>query len=514
MFFGPSLEDQYYITPIPGERPGLSASCIGGQSIILNKYISEERRIASGKVIDFFLSWEIQKKNIINHRKYSSIPEIYEDEEVCRSIDCELLKKLQFIARPTNLLPNYNQYSFKFRNIIFDFIYKNAKASETLQKIEDIAAISFISPSSSLGVVVITINGLLFILILSTLVIVFHKKNQFYLKFYDKSSWCLSLFCLCIILVYNCSFLGPLTTFKCYLFQYFTFIGLLGLFYPILMFEIINFPSPNKFSEFVKRYHLQLNFGLIIMDLSYSALAYSLFPSKIKSVYVDDGKNFQKCFLDKTNPQYILFIIMVVSKVLVFPSMAVLSFIEYNLLNIKNEIKTITILLYFNLLYIIFFIIISSFHFEQFYFHSISKIVIIDIIVFINYLCIIWVRMYYEKGIKDDNSYGVKIVKKKHSRPLNNMEGRSLDGHSRSKSLAIKIINYHYYNTSLNTSKKDDSLNKSNTITQSSIPEINLYTGIMTKSQSEYPMQSEQSEQTEQSEQSEHTGKQNNNNNN
>jgi len=396
LFYIP-LNAQYYITPIPGERPGLSASCIGGQSIILNKYISEERKIASGKVIDFFLSWEIQKKNIINHKKYSAIPEIYEDEEVCCSIDCELLKKLQFIARPTNLLPNYNQYSFKFRRIIFDFIYKNAKASETLQKIEDIAAISFISPSSSLGVVVITINSLLFILILSSLVIVFQKKNQFYLKFYDKSSWYLSLFCLCIMLVYNCSFISPLTTFKCYLYQYFTFIGLLGLFYPILIFEIINFPVSNKFSEFVKRYHLQLNFGLIIMDLSYSALAYSLFPSKIKSVYVDDGKNFQKCFLDKTNPQYILFIIMVVSKIFVFPTMAVLSFIEYNLLNIKNEIKTITILLYFNLLSIILLVLSNSFHFEQFHFHCISNIMIIDIIIFINYLCIIWVRMYYEK---------------------------------------------------------------------------------------------------------------------
>jgi len=100
MFFYIPLDSQYYISPIPGEKEGISASCIGGQSIIINKYISEEKKIAAGKIIDFLLSVDNQKKGILNNGKHSALKEIYYDDELCSVIDCELFNSLyqdQFI---------------------------------------------------------------------------------------------------------------------------------------------------------------------------------------------------------------------------------------------------------------------------------------------------------------------------------------------------------------------------------------------------------------------------------
>jgi len=91
LFFYMPLDFMYYISPLPGRKEGISASIIGGQSIIINKYSSEDKKIAAGKIIDFFLSPEYQKKSIINNAKHSALRELYYDKEVCSSgIDCEL----------------------------------------------------------------------------------------------------------------------------------------------------------------------------------------------------------------------------------------------------------------------------------------------------------------------------------------------------------------------------------------------------------------------------------------
>jgi len=52
----------FYISALPGEKEGISASTIGGQSVIINNNITKDKKIACGKIIDFFLSKEIQKK--------------------------------------------------------------------------------------------------------------------------------------------------------------------------------------------------------------------------------------------------------------------------------------------------------------------------------------------------------------------------------------------------------------------------------------------------------------------
>ena len=61
-FFYLPFEFMFYISALPGEKEGISASTIGGQSVIINNNITKDKKIACGKIIDFFLSKEIQKK--------------------------------------------------------------------------------------------------------------------------------------------------------------------------------------------------------------------------------------------------------------------------------------------------------------------------------------------------------------------------------------------------------------------------------------------------------------------
>ncbi|OUM63182.1 hypothetical protein PIROE2DRAFT_10342, partial [Piromyces sp. E2] len=77
-FFYFPYEDQYYISPIPGEK--------------------EE---------------DIQKKHIIDHGKHSALNDIYYDDELCSKIDCELFRNLQLISRPTFVMNDYDEYSSK-----------------------------------------------------------------------------------------------------------------------------------------------------------------------------------------------------------------------------------------------------------------------------------------------------------------------------------------------------------------------------------------------------------------
>lgn len=246
-------ENQYYISPLPGKKEGISASCISGYNIIINKFISEDNKIAAGKVIDYLLSKDIQKKYIINYGKHSGMNEIYYDKELCSRIDCELFRNLQLVHRPTQFLNNYDEYSTKFRTYLYNFLYNNATTKDTLQKIEDIAFIYSISYSSILGIVISVITVLLMIVMLLSFSVICQRKNSYYLRMYDKLTWFLMLVTLCFFLSYNFVFLGELNKYKCSLYTLTPSIGIFIFCYPTLVAEIVNFPAANKYSEFIKK---------------------------------------------------------------------------------------------------------------------------------------------------------------------------------------------------------------------------------------------------------------------
>ena len=346
-YFYVNYDDYYYVSPLPGEKEGISASSIGGFNMIINEFISEEKKIAAGKIIDYLLSKEIQKKYAIKFNKRSAMDELYYDEDLCNKINCEFEKSMQLVARPTHLLSDYDKYSLKFRTYLYDFLYNNATVKDTIQKINDIAIINTISYSSSIGIVIIVISSIIMIVILLSYGIILQKRNHFYLRMYNKSSWFIMLLGLCILISYNITLLGELNVFKCTFHLLLPTIGISFFAYPTFIHEIINFPELNKYSEFIKRNNKIVIIGLMVTDIIYGVLFHYISPLQIKPIYVDGGKNFNTCII-KSNNHLVFLIIMYVFKFILWFITTILNFIEYNIKIISSEMKTISVILYCN----------------------------------------------------------------------------------------------------------------------------------------------------------------------
>ncbi|OUM60150.1 hypothetical protein PIROE2DRAFT_14141 [Piromyces sp. E2] len=137
-WYNPDLDESlsYNITKLPGGNKGITGSIIGGYNIGLGKNIDNNKKSAALKVLSFIASKEMQKKIIMNNHSYSSIPSLYEDTEVCSKIDCEFFKSIQLVPRPKEKY--YDDYSEKFRNYIYEYIFNDKSLSEKIQNIINI----------------------------------------------------------------------------------------------------------------------------------------------------------------------------------------------------------------------------------------------------------------------------------------------------------------------------------------------------------------------------------------
>ncbi|ORX79715.1 periplasmic binding protein-like II [Anaeromyces robustus] len=166
----------YEVVPLMGNIEGVSGSSVGGVNIAINKYISEERQKNAAKVVEFLTSKDIQKKLSIVQKKISGIVSLYNDEDVCKAINCELIKSIQPIPRPISTLDDY----------------ENVSAEETAYKINNIIKIYSISadPSESKeGFFILMLGILIAITIISLFVFIFKNKYHEYFEFFSKDFW-------------------------------------------------------------------------------------------------------------------------------------------------------------------------------------------------------------------------------------------------------------------------------------------------------------------------------------
>jgi len=128
-----SLNTTVSFNPLPGNIKGVSASCVGGNNISMNRYISEERKKAAGEVLSFIHSFEEQKYGILSSNLRSAIHSTYKDKEVCEKIDCVKFSNIQSIVRPSSSSINYEQFSKKFRELAKSYI--NNETDMTVEEI-------------------------------------------------------------------------------------------------------------------------------------------------------------------------------------------------------------------------------------------------------------------------------------------------------------------------------------------------------------------------------------------
>lgn len=145
----PHMTDSKF-TLIPGNKEGISGSVIGGFNVAINKYSSIDKQKDAAIIVEFITSKEIQKKMVLSDKIFSAIPSIYDDEEVCAVVDCEIFKNVQLITRPSSKQHDYSTFSSKFRKAIYEYLYgdKSVKdAMKNVQKIVDEFESSYIKKS-------------------------------------------------------------------------------------------------------------------------------------------------------------------------------------------------------------------------------------------------------------------------------------------------------------------------------------------------------------------------------
>ena len=77
-------------TALPGRKEGASGSYVISTNLGVNKSIDKGRRKAALEFMKFIALKETQKIFIIKY-SFSGITELYDDEEVCNVIECDII---------------------------------------------------------------------------------------------------------------------------------------------------------------------------------------------------------------------------------------------------------------------------------------------------------------------------------------------------------------------------------------------------------------------------------------
>jgi len=110
-------------TLMPGKKEGISGAIIGGYNIGINVYSKIEKKEKAIEAIKYLVSKDIQRKYIANADFFSPIPSLYDEEEVCKKVDCNHYKSVQLIGRPINKMDNYDAYTDKVKEYVSEYLF-------------------------------------------------------------------------------------------------------------------------------------------------------------------------------------------------------------------------------------------------------------------------------------------------------------------------------------------------------------------------------------------------------
>jgi len=405
----------YNFTNLPGREEGLSGSVIGGYNLGINKYTNDKHRDAAITAFRFITSKEMQKKLVLENQEIiSAIPSIYEDEDVCLKYNCEVFKNLQLVTRPTDKFRDYDDYSEKYRDWIYEFLYGNKTAAEVLKKIDDLTKIYYIeiNPKNSLlGIYIFLITLLCSIFMLISLLLLRVKKFSSRLRFLSNDFWIISVVGSCIIMSSLYTELEKVTYSKCHIKPILLCIGYTLNLVPIACKLIVNFPEENKISVWVSKHRYSFLLIFLLIDLSENLLLY-ITPYEIEKNTNINGEIFQFCMMTSRFGRIVIYI-MLISRILNFIFILFLIFVEWNIKQTKKDIKFLLSAISIDILCLIIIniIILTNLRVKSYTIYYIIYSILTATFSFSNYLFLYAIKIiiYY---IKDDKKEETQIILK------------------------------------------------------------------------------------------------------
>ncbi|ORY20943.1 periplasmic binding protein-like II [Neocallimastix californiae] len=330
----------YNFTILPGNHENISGSALGGYNLGINKYINDEKKNAALTVFKFLTSYEMQRKLLHKYKYLTSIPKVYEDEEVCANFNCDPLRRVQIIERPTNKTNNYSIYSEKFRNYIYEYVYGNKKVNEVLEKVNNLTKIHIfsINPKDNLlGLVTFIIVMICLIAMLLSISLLYIQKFKPFFCFLSNDYWIIFVLGSCIIISSSITEIGYLYVYKCHLKIILLCIGYTMNIVPLLYKLVINFPEENKISILILNHRYIFLMCFIFLDIVINGLNF-ITPYQITSNTIVNEKKYYVCEM-RHNFGKAIQNILIIYKILIAFIIILLIFIEWNMSNLHKDIK-------------------------------------------------------------------------------------------------------------------------------------------------------------------------------
>ncbi|KAG4085296.1 periplasmic binding protein-like II [Neocallimastix lanati (nom. inval.)] len=369
--------DDYTMTLMPGNNEGVSGSCIEAFSLGINKYISEEHKKAAAEVIKYFTSMEAQKKLIIkDYKLFTPLMSLYDDEESCTFINCELGKQLQGINRDNSLADDYDNYATKIEKLIYQFLSNEKTAQEVLIEIENITKIHFISIKSMKEALIIFILLLITLLVvLLSIILIFIPKLKPYFNFLSNTMWLIYIIGNSLIIFSEIFYYGILSVFKCHMINSLRTVGYIGNFTPILCQLLIKFPIINKYSKWIEKHKLLFNLFVISIEILFNILSI-ISPYKLEDIYVEDGQNYNKCHINNFIGN-LFYRIQNIYILIIYIGIIFLIFLEWNIQETFYYIRIFFVVMIMDGLSLILIEIIKTLNFNFKILYTIRSVIII-----------------------------------------------------------------------------------------------------------------------------------------
>jgi len=397
----PNIYNPMYVTSaLPGYKSGVSGSIGLANSLGICKYIGEDRIKAAAEVVKFIVSKDTQRNYVIPFGSMSAIPSLYEEDQVCKMVNCEIIKAASPLTSMEFTRDGFgsDDFNLKYRGYIMDYLYRNMTSKEAVENIHKIIAIHNLSLDTNE-----TKSGLvLFIIVMMTLSIMVCSTTLLFIKalgyqyaFLKKPFWLISIFGTLMIMCAIFTLYGDVTKLKCHFKLALIFGGYYVCILPLLCKLIMNIPQSNPYSLWVKnnQYVFMLLMVFIELCIHLTRLLAPLYKvEKVIAVVNNKHQNFEKCEKDK-GFGVALYYIEVVWLCLVEVCMLFLIFIEWNLKSTSNEVRFITASVFVSLLAFIMYAVINIIKLENYIAYNLFYAGIIFVLSFSNYFFIYGIRI-------------------------------------------------------------------------------------------------------------------------
>ena len=363
-------------------------------------------------MIEFITSKEVKKEVSLNFSILPGIDSLYDDEEFCARMDCELFKSIQPVVRPTKENENYDEYSIKFRNYVYDFIYGDKSAKEVLKEIIDlrkIYSVSLNTKETSVGLIFFYILCSIICIMILSLIFLFIPSFKPFFTFLPNDFWILSILGIIMIICIGFIEIGDITVFKCHLRIILLTIGFTLNMVTNLYKLLITFPEENKISKWIEKHRYLYLLSFIIVDIIMNSLLL-IQPYEIKTIE-GNGEHFNTCEL-RTTLSNIIEYIFVFIKFIVLVNILLLIFLEWNMKRIMIDLRFFISIIYVDSLSFSLILIMDIFNINSYIGYFIIRVVIYIVYGISNYILMFGFRIifYFVNIVFGDKEEGINTI--------------------------------------------------------------------------------------------------------